>query len=77
MTALVGMGADNAGVCLGEVVVSGKEPVPSGVSAVKEEQAISDSLMRMGISPLVILPVMKEISSASLEAPPWATNSSR
>ena len=28
VTALVGMGADNAGVCLGEVVVPGKEPVP-------------------------------------------------
>ena len=46
-------------------------------AAVKEEQAISDSLMLMGIRPLVILPVMKAISSASLEAPPWATNSSR
>ena len=49
----------------------------SAVSAVKAEQAISDVLMLMGMMPLVMLFVIKEISSVSLDAPPCARNSSK
>ena len=47
------------------------------IAAVKAEQAISLSLISMGMSPLVIFPVTKEMSSESLLTPPCSTKSSR
>ena len=50
---------------------------PLWVSAVKAEQAMVLVLMFMGMMPLVMLWVMKEMSSESVDAPPWDRKSSK
>ena len=71
MTSVARIRVDDDGVRLVEIVVA------AAVSAVKAEQAISEVLMFMGMMPLVMLFVIKEISSVSLDAPPCAKNSSK
>ena len=75
MTSVARIRVDDDGVRLVEIVVAAENAV--AVSAVKAEQAISEVLMFMGIMPLVMLFVIKEISSVSLDAPPCARNSSK
>ena len=48
-----------------------------GVPAVKDEQAISDSVSPMSMSPLVMWSVMKAMSWLSLLAPPCSRYSSK
>lgn len=77
MPSPAGIGVDDAGIGPGEVVIPGKQPVPSAEAAVKEEQEMALSLMVMGIRFLVIFPVIKSISSLSVEAPPRDRYSSK
>lgn len=77
MTSIARIRVDDDGVRLVEIVVAAENAV--AVRRIRGEGRAGDfrGLMLMGIMPLVMLFVIKEISSVSLDAPPCARNSSK